>query len=117
MNRRQWEDHIWRSDLDPLTRLVALAVASFANKDGQCWPSHAAVAAKANLARTTVQRHIADCLTPGGWLRSEPRKSSHGKRSHLYTLTLPPRLGVKQDNYDPSENLWPSLTVVKEGKS
>jgi len=47
-----------RMDCPPSRILVALALLSFANKEGKAWPSYATLANLTNLARSTVQDSI-----------------------------------------------------------
>lgn len=54
----RWTTIAWAADVRPADKLVLLALARYANKAGQCWPSQAALAAETGL----TERHVRRCL-------------------------------------------------------
>lgn len=59
---------IWESGpSDRVELLVLLALADFANDDGECWPSMKTIAEKARLSERGAQKIIAR-LTAAGWI-------------------------------------------------
>ncbi len=88
MRRWDWIGRLVESDLPPTTRLVAHTVATFADKDGHCYPSFATIARRAGLDRRSVIRHIA-VLSDSGWLMVAGRSNKHGTQSHSYMLSAP----------------------------
>lgn len=88
MRRWDWVGRIIDSELPATTRLVAHTLASFADKNGHCWPSYATIAKAAGTNRATVVRHIA-VLSDHGWLDVVNRVNKHGKQSNSYLLKNP----------------------------
>jgi Helix-turn-helix domain len=54
--RTQWVVAIGESELTPTARLVAWALATFMNTEGQCWPAPAEIARRAGVSLPTVKR-------------------------------------------------------------
>lgn len=88
-NRRQfaWNRAMLAARLSPAHRLVALALASFANgHSGECWPSAGEIAEVANVAVRTVLRALPEL--EGAGLVAVDRRCGRGRRS-VYRMTLP----------------------------
>lgn len=67
-------------------RLVLLAIADNADDDGNCWPSIATIARKANLSRTKVLDCLKDLEQAGAIVRMHRLKDTGDKNSNYYTL-------------------------------
>lgn len=55
----------WKAPIKKGPKMVLIALADSANKDGECWPSRASLADKAECAESTVSRHIQTLVTLG----------------------------------------------------
>lgn len=97
LDRNAWRDAVWgasRQELPPMSRLVALALASFMDRSGRAWPSYEAIAERCGMPRSTMARHL-DALKAGGWVRVEPHGGPRsGRREHpnLYSVATPSHL-------------------------
>lgn len=58
-----WALHV--PELSPVRKLVLVAIADHANRDGVAWPSAATIAATLGLSRSTVWRHTAALAAAG----------------------------------------------------
>ena len=74
----------WRLQLEPTAKLVMLALADWANDEGVCWPSVAALTGRAGVSDRTVQRTLRGLEAEGYIAVHEGR--GRGKSS-LYRLT------------------------------
>ena len=83
--RTRWWIGIRVSDLPPMTRLVALTLAGWADQDGnRARPSQSSIAAGCGLKRRVVVDHIKK-LADAGWVWR-----THGRGiPNTYTLTIP----------------------------
>ena len=80
------------------TRLVYVALASFATAEGHAWPSRERIAARAGVGRSTVDRELRR-LAQAGYLTRTARPNVRGKRlTTMYHLgpPLPPHDGERQ---------------------
>ncbi len=65
---------------------VYLALQTYTDNAGVCWPSHDAIAAMCGVSRWSVMRAIA-ALEANGWVIQEKRtRGPHGRDSNRYTL-------------------------------
>lgn len=78
------------ADLPREVFTVYLAMAYFANDNGQCWPSLRAIAAKAHTQSQTVRRHLRALESRGYVSHTE----SSG-RSNVYTVRRPSESGAE----------------------
>ena len=105
-------------------RFVLLALADYANDEGQCWPSIAGIARKTCLTERGVQKCIRR-LESEGWLEIEV--GSGRKNCNVYTVKTPnevhpergsppnmsaKRVNVSAENPEPGSP-EPSLTINK----
>lgn len=67
--------------------VVLLAIANFANQDGEAWPSMQVVADYTRLEKRSVRRIIRERLVPGGWLKIDDNKARAG--CNLYCMMCP----------------------------
>ena len=77
----------WDADLEVTAKLVLLALADWANDDGLCWPSVAALVARTGVSDRTVQRTLRG-LAEDGYVVAEGvggRGTSHPTRSTTRT--------------------------------
>lgn len=79
--------------------LVLLALADHADRTGFCWPGAEGLAAKCQLSRSTIWRHIADFEAANIVTRTR-RSSSGGRRSNSYQLHLDNSNDANQDVAD-----------------
>lgn len=69
-------------------KLVLIALANYANQDGQCWHSQSTIAKDTELSRASIGRSL-DFLEKEGVLTRERRQRADGTRStDLITLDL-----------------------------
>jgi hypothetical protein len=82
---------VWSLDhLEPAEKLVLLAIADFADDQGQAWPSIPTLARKSSLSKDTVRRKIRK-LSSEGILAMSPRKDKTG-RDTSYNFRLFPNI-------------------------
>jgi len=82
----QTNTNIYQSDLPHRAVAVYVYLQSRANKEHQCFPSIATMAADTKLSKSTVKRAIND-LKSNGYLKAEKRFRQNGaKSSNLFTL-------------------------------
>ena len=78
---------VWRNGPDGATDcLLMLALADYANDDGECWPSIDGLARKARLSERGVQTALRR-LEAAGWLEIET--GGGRKRCNLYRIKTP----------------------------
>ena len=73
--------------------LLMLALADYANDDGECWPSIEGLARKARLSERGVQTALRR-LESAGWIEIEP--GGGRKRCNLYRLKTPQEMHPPQ---------------------
>ena len=69
-------------DLPHRAIVVYAYLADRANKDGECWPAVASIAADLKLSKSTVRRAVQD-LRKEGLLETEQRYRKNGGKSSL----------------------------------
>ena len=72
-------------DLDPIAKLLYLALRLHAKKDGHCWPPMRFLATKLDLDKNTIQKYI-HVLEQRKWLRIETKQGTQGKRFEYWLL-------------------------------
>lgn len=72
--------------LNPVERLILLALADWANDDGECWPGQVSIAEKVEVSESTVRRVLTRLRTLGVLEVSERRRPDGYKTSNLYRL-------------------------------
>lgn len=78
--------HVWRLDLPPSVKLVALALADHAHDDGtEARPSRALLIEKTGLSKMTVKRAIEHLMADGVILLDRPSTQHY---ANVYTFTL-----------------------------
>lgn len=72
----------WAMDVDvpPREKLLLILIASYANDDGECFPSQTTLAYRSGLSRRTVLRSLAE-LEERGVITRRPNRRSDGSRS------------------------------------
>lgn len=86
-----WQRAYFRDQADPRLRHTWPSIAvlmTYANRDLECFPSQATIAAAAGLKDPeTVRRHL-DRNIKAGWLQ-KPRTGGPGNGTNLYRFTIP----------------------------
>lgn len=85
--------------------LVLLALADFADEEGNCFPSIAVLAYKSRMSTRSVKRHISD-LTNDGVIRVVKKGVGRGNRS-VYRIkfdSFPPRAPLKKVTNEVSDD-------------
>lgn len=76
-----WRDLVWKADLEPVIKLVALAIAEHADASGECFPGRARLARMTGLSEKTVSRSmgkLTDLIeTFGAGSRGRPGKNAY----------------------------------------
>lgn len=85
----------WKAPIKKGPKMVLVALADSANKAGECWPSRAALALKAECATSTVSRHI-QVLVSMGVVEQVRRR----RKSAVYRIVRQ-QLEALQDVSDP----------------
>ena len=81
--------HVWRLDLPPSVKLVALALADHAHDDGtEARPSRALLVAKTGLSKMTLKRAI-DHLVAEGIIRLDRPSTQHYANVYAFNMTDP----------------------------
>lgn len=73
---------------NPARKLVLIKLCDNANDSGECWPSHAHIAAHCEMTTRSVITHI-NTLEADGFLSIRKRKGLKGNDTNVYTLTFP----------------------------
>jgi hypothetical protein len=93
---------VWENGPDsPTDCMVMLALADFANDDGECWPSIAGICRKARMSERGVQT-VLRRLQDGGYLEIEA--GGGRKRCNVYRLKTPQQV-------HPADNAPPQMTA------
>lgn len=80
--------------LTPPQKLVLIVLASYANGDGECWPSIVALAEDTGAGKSTVRRVLGE-LEAADLIEREPRyrrDGAGGRTSSLYRIRAPDAL-------------------------
>lgn len=107
--REDYARDVWASDLDPSTKLVALAYAHVAGSRDVAYLSLPDLAAMTGLSRATAQRHR-NALAADGWLEVAQAGTQHLPTTYrltvpsvLTTSTLPPSQDAHHEHADESQ--------------
>jgi hypothetical protein len=84
-NRLAWRTAIRDSDLDPTAKHVALTLDTYMNRHGIAWPSRASLATGTGRTVSTIDRALRRLEHTGFLVVARSR----GKRSNLYSASLP----------------------------
>ena len=90
-----WMNRVFGSNLEPIDRLIMLALADNASDEGLAWPSITTLARKGGVADRTVQRTL-HRFVEAGWVLLEREPVGGRGRSNLYRLVDVPK-GDKGD--------------------
>jgi DNA-binding MarR family transcriptional regulator len=83
--------------VSPSEKLLLLALANYADADGECWPSQTTLTFDTGLSERTIRTALAS-LESAGLLSRERRSRPNGSRtSDLITLTLPENIAARSD--------------------
>ena len=75
-------------DLNSTQRLLLITLASYANEDGDCWPSQVKLAKVTALSRVTVNTHLKK-LCELGYIESQKRMNASGDLDTcLYSIKI-----------------------------
>ncbi len=78
----------WRQVLNPVPKLVLMALADIADDNGICWPSMSTVAAKCNVSTRTVRRSTQLLVACGLMVVEQRYRKDGSSSSNLYRLQL-----------------------------
>lgn len=83
------DDEVFRSDLTSTQKLVALALSSFVNRNGEAhaWPSVARLCSMTSLSRRSVQA-ATNQLEELGILIKQPTFSNYGSGTNIYQFQM-----------------------------
>lgn len=83
--------------VSPSEKLLLLALANYADADGECWPSQTTLTFDTGLSERTIRTALAS-LEASGLLSRQRRNRPNGSRtSDLITLTLPETIAARPD--------------------
>ncbi|WP_044419000.1 helix-turn-helix domain-containing protein [Halarcobacter anaerophilus] len=71
------------SDLKPTAKLIYIAIADFANDDGECFPSKSKLAEKASVSMSTMKYYLR-AFENLGIIKTEQLYRSNGSKSSLF---------------------------------
>lgn len=74
--------------VSPTEKLVALALANYADPHGRCWPSHSCMAADTGLSERTILTALKGLEAYGLLSRQERRRTDGSRSSDLITLSF-----------------------------
>ena len=94
--------------IDPLEKLVLLAVADYSDDNGRSWPSMAKLAEKSNLSESTVRRRLRSA-EESGLLKLVAREDKTG-RTTSYVFYLFPEKNSQGGGCQPDRGEGVSLT-------
>jgi hypothetical protein len=75
-------------DVAPKAKIVYLALLTFIDRNGECWPAHTAIAARSALSVSTVKRALEQLREQGVVTWRARWRSDTGQTSNHYTLRL-----------------------------
>ena len=77
------------TDVHPMAKFVLFVLADYADDEGRCWPSQAALAARTSMGERTVRRHLQSLEELGLIAREQRRDAAGGHRlTDVITLQL-----------------------------
>ena len=85
--RFDWERGLLASALPFEVKAVGLALATYAGRSGELWPSNDTVARNMSASKRTIQRH-SKSLRQSGWIAKSNKPGSSG--TNRLRLTIPP---------------------------
>jgi DNA-binding transcriptional regulator YhcF (GntR family) len=90
----------WSLDIKPFPKLVLAALADYANKKGECWPSFESLCNKTSLHKTSISRHLT-YLERQKFISRHLRHDQGGHRiSNMYILNINQSSAELLRNYD-----------------
>lgn len=98
-------------------RVVLTALADFADKQGQCWPSQATLAAETGLAVRTVRLVLAELTAAGAITRQHRGNGFGGRASDLIILTMDQDFDLTDVEQTPEVPTIPANDAGKGGGS
>lgn len=96
---------VWDLELEPLTKMVLLALADHANDDGECWPSRKKTAKKCGISLDTLDRRTASLEKMGYLVKKTAQRDNGSSTSNHYFL-------IAENILDPSRCQRPPLAAV-----
>jgi DNA-binding MarR family transcriptional regulator len=89
----------WQQALTPTLKLVLMALADAADKQGVCWPSISTLAKKCSVSTRTVQRSLRALVDQGLLIAEARRRGDGSSTSNRYRLLV-----AGGDNLSPSRD-------------
>lgn len=109
---------VWESGpADQSERFVLLALADYANDEGECWPSMAGIAAKVCMSERGVRKVVRQ-LEDGGWISTKIGGGRRAANAYKITTNPEPRSAIdskKGGTTFPPEPRSPGTTFHKPG--
>ena len=95
MNRKDWEDQVFASDMNPTARMVCIAIGSHGNwvKDQEVRPSVQRIAGMTGLSRDTAGKYVS-ALEEQGWLKHLRTLEKNIKVYELCTPAVVESMGI-----------------------
>jgi hypothetical protein len=97
-NSDRWRERVWRHQLGPAEKLVALAIAEHANALGECYPGRARIAAMTGLSERTVTRSLGKL---GEILRVTQTRGRPGKNTFFQFVENGTQCPIKNETERP----------------
>ncbi len=101
--------------LPPVAKAVLLALVSFTDNKGRCFPSRAMIGARAGLSPRSVSTGLAWLADPAHGpmiTREEQRRSDGGRSSDLYVVASPTAAKAREEAERVTRKL-PLMTVMR----
>ena len=94
----------WGIQLNPIQKLVLMALADYADDNGYCWPSNKSIAKRCCISSRTVQRRIRELVEKDLLIVEHRERDNKATSSNGYLLDAPvkPKKSCGSDNHDTS---------------
>lgn len=95
MNRKDWEEQVFESDLNPTARMICMAIGSHGSweKSQTVWPSRQRISSMTGVSRETVGKYMA-ALEEHGWLKVVKIRKDNVREYELSKPQVVPTLGI-----------------------
>jgi hypothetical protein len=98
----------WLENKPPELQVLFFWICSFANENGQCFPSRRSLAKKSGMSIRTIDKYLLELVELGLIDKTvRNKKGTKENTSNLYQIMLPDALPSATDNTTPSASLIP----------